>query len=551
MRIEGTVEGPRLAPAGALQIDRVRLEGAIAVAREVNASWRRVAGHRHRPTRGLVAPVAVGQITNCAGREVECEEVVRSIAAEGRTIRREHDRLSIRTDRGIDVLVTVGRETLESTRPRPRPRPGPGRITRVCEPQTIQIGIAGHGQPAEHDTLAVGRPGGGEDRNQLGELIATDDPAPPQIPEKERVALRIPAAERRYALAVHVDPRLEEMEGLELLAALALDYRALRSSIQVLRVDRRVAARGREEEERGRRIARELVRGRFDGEDGQFARADCERRLTGDDRVIALAHPVLPLLRQLFEPAAIHAGDRVIEAPVFPDVVVQLDDPPLAIARGEEAMDDATHRIDETPVRILELRQRRQPPRDRHVTEDHLIAAVLTRREEFRETLCPPQRYARLPNARIASERLGGEAQLKDVDQLVANRVPEFGVAATERQRHTPFQEFRDAEQAFGRNERQDVGLLEIGMRSVDDEGNAPRHRVIEAPLEVVVALFRVGKRHAPELFLFRIVVQVDVFAAQDAPVELAILDLVLAEVAELRRQEGGACNGGHGDDTA
>ena len=88
-------------------------------------------------------------------------------------------------------------------------------------------------------------------------------------------------------------------------------------------------------------------------------------------------------------------------------------------------------------------------------------------------------------------------------------------------------------------------------MRSVDDEGNAPRHRVIEAPLEVVVALFRVGKRHAPELFLFRIVVQVDVFAAQDAPVELAILDLVLAEVAELRRQGGGACNGGHGDDTA
>src|SRR5947209_3812106 len=247
MRIEGTVEGPRLAPAGALQIDGVGLEGAITVAREVNASWRRVAGHRHRPTRGLVAPVAVGQITNCAGREVECEEVVRAIAAEGRTIRREHDRLSIRTDRGIDVLVTVGRETLESTRPRPGPRRG--RITRVCEPETIQIGIAGHGQPAEHDTLAVGRPRGGEDRNQLGKLIATDDPAPPQIPEKERVTLRIPAAERRHALAVHVDPRLEEMERLELLAALALDHRALRSAIQVLRVNRRVAARGREEEE--------------------------------------------------------------------------------------------------------------------------------------------------------------------------------------------------------------------------------------------------------------------------------------------------------------
>src|SRR3989441_1861652 len=183
MRIEGTVEGPRLAPAGALQIDRVRLEGAIAVAREVNPSWCRVAGHWHRPTRGLVAPVAVGQITNFAGREVECEEVVSSIAAEGRTIRREHDRLSIRTDRGIDVLITVGRETLESTRPRPRPRPR--RITRVCKPQTIQIGIAGHGQPAEHDTLALRPPGRGEDRHELGELIATDDPAPPQIPEKE------------------------------------------------------------------------------------------------------------------------------------------------------------------------------------------------------------------------------------------------------------------------------------------------------------------------------------------------------------------------------
>ena len=94
------------------------------------------------------------------------------------------------------------------------------------------------------------------------------------------------------------------------------------------------------------------------------------------------------------------------------------------------------------------------------------------------------------------------------------NGVPEFGIAAAERQRHTPFQKFRRAQQPFGRNERQDVGLLEIGVRGVDDEGNAPRHGMIEAPLQIVVALFGIGQRHATELFFFRIVVKVDVFAA-------------------------------------
>ena len=319
-------------------------------------------------------------------------------AAERRAIGREYDRPSVRTDRRIDVLVPIGGETLESTRA--------GGISGVGEPEAVEIGIARYGQPAEDNALAIGRPRGRKNRDELGKLIATDDLGPPQIPEKERVALSVLAAERSHALAVHIDARLEEMEGLELLAALTLHHRSLRSAIQVLRVDRRVAARRRKEEERGRRIAGELVRRRLDREARQFARANRERRLTGDDRVIALAHPVLPFLRELFEPPAVYGGDRRIEAPVFPDVVVQLQNAPLAVALGEKPMDDATHRIDEAPIRVLQVRERRQPPGDRHVTEDHLIPAVLTRGEKFRETLGPPQRYADLSKAWIATERL-------------------------------------------------------------------------------------------------------------------------------------------------
>src|SRR5205823_3250356 len=78
-------------------------------------------------------------------------------------------------------------------------------------------------QPREHHALAVRHPRGRQDRNEPRELIAADDPPFLQAPEEQRVAVEILARERHDAVARDADPRLEEVERLELRAALAFD----------------------------------------------------------------------------------------------------------------------------------------------------------------------------------------------------------------------------------------------------------------------------------------------------------------------------------------
>ena len=197
-------------------------------------------------------------------------------------------------------------------------------------------------------------------------------------------------------------------------------------------------------------------------------------------------------------------------------------------------MDRPTQGVDDPARGIGEVAKRGEPARDREIAQDHRVARVLDAREELRQAFRPPQRQVRVAHARVALEHLARQAELKHVHQLVPQGVAELGIAAGERQRDALLQELRDAEQPLRRHERQDVGLLEIGVRRIDDERDAPRGMVVEASLQDPVALFGEGERDATELLLFRIVVQVHVLAAQHVPVEAAILDLVLAEVAEL-----------------
>ncbi|PYO70218.1 MAG: hypothetical protein DMD69_00350 [Gemmatimonadetes bacterium] len=131
----------------------------------------------------------------------------------------------------------------------------------------------------------------------------------------------------------------------------------------------------------------------------------------------------------------------------------------------------------------------------------------------------------------------------RELHQLVAQGVAEIEIAAGERQGHALLQELRHAEQSLGRHERQDVGLLEIGVRGVDDERDAPVGVVIEAPLQGAVALLGVRQRDTGELLLLGIVVEVDVLAAQHVPIEAAVLDLVLPEVPELGGRRAGKEN--------
>ena len=216
----------------------------------------------------------------------------------------------------------------------------------------------------------------------------------------------------------------------------------------------------------------------------------------------------------MIDGAAVHAEQRRVEAIVLPDVVVQLENPPFAVALGQKPVDAAPHRIDQAAVRVCEIRQTGQLPVDRHVAEHHVVAGVLARRKEFGESLGPPQRHADLAKSRVPAEGLGRKAQLEDMHELVANRVAEFRVAAAERQRDSSLQELRDPEQTLRRNKGKDVHLLEVSVRRVNDQGDTARDGVIEATLEAVVARFGVREGDAAELFFFRIVVEIDVLAA-------------------------------------
>ena len=114
---------------------------------------------------------------------------------------------------------------------------------------------------------------------------------------------------------------------------------------------------------------------------------------------------------------------------------------------------------------------------------------------------------------------------------------PELGEVAAERQRYPALEEVGDAEEAFGRGKRQDVGLLEVGVRGVHDQRDAGRHRMAELQRQRVVARLGVRQRRGrqvaprPGSSTGR-----RAGPSSDPPVELAVLDLVLAEGKELGR---------------
>src|SRR5688572_1735486 len=125
--------------------------------------------------------------------------------------------------------------------------------------------------------------------------------------------------------------------------------------------------------------------------------------------------------------------------------------------------------------------------------------------------------------------------KLEHVHELMAERVAKLRIAAAEWQRDTALEKLSDAKYSLGRNERENVRLLEVDVGCVHDEGNALTHFVPEAASQRVVALLGVHQSRASDALLFRIEEHVDVLSREHVPIELTILDLVLAEAADLR----------------
>jgi hypothetical protein len=129
----------------------------------------------------------------------------------------------------------------------------------------------------------------------------------------------------------------------------------------------------------------------------------------------------------------------------------------------------------------------------------------------------------------------GKHRELEDVHELMAQRVAELGVAPSERKRDASLEKLGDAENSFRRYEGQDVRLLEVHVRRINDQRNALPDLVAESARKRIVALLRVHECGARDAFFFRIKEDVDVLPGEHVPIETPVLNLVLAEPPDLR----------------
>ena len=131
------------------------------------------------------------------------------------------------------------------------------------------------------------------------------------------------------------------------------------------------------------------------------------------------------------------------------------------------------------------------------------------------------------------------DRELEDVHQLVMEHVPELGEGARVREHHAPLRELGEPLHALGQEIGADVGLLEVLMRGIDDEGNRVRDLVLELHLEVLIALLGQLDRGAREGLFLGVIEDLDVLTAERQPLKRVVVDLVLPERKGLRVTRG------------
>jgi hypothetical protein len=112
--------------------------------------------------------------------------------------------------------------------------------------------------------------------------------------------------------------------------------------------------------------------------------------------------------------------------------------------------------------------------------------------------------------------------------------VPEFRIASGEWKEDAAFHELGDASCAFGDQGWRNVGLLEMAMGCVKEERDRIVDLVAEQLREFRICLLCQTGSVEGSGSLRSVVVDVEVVGVDYLPIEIVILDLVLAEV--LRR---------------
>ncbi len=111
-----------------------------------------------------------------------------------------------------------------------------------------------------------------------------------------------------------------------------------------------------------------------------------------------------------------------------------------------------------------------------------------------------------------------------------------------DRQHHAVALAFGEREHPFLGSTGRDVLLLELAVRLEDDERNALVEIVPQVRADLLIGALGVAGDPLEVPFVFRVVIDLEVVGLVDVPVELVVMDLVLAVVRrELRLRIHGA----------
>ncbi len=173
----------------------------------------------------------------------------------------------------------------------------------------------------------------------------------------------------------------------------------------------------------------------------------------------------------------------------------------------------------------------------------------LADRQVLGHPLHEPERNLLIERVQLPGQAARHHIELERVDELVGEHVLEVGVRAREGQDDAFLRELGDAARALRDEPGQSVGLLELRMGRVEDDGLPILELVAEDTAEARVRTLghpRGVQRRCP---LAGIVVDVEMRAANDLEVEDLVLDLVATELGAGGRGRQCGLEAGQGED--
>ena len=467
------------------------------------------------------------ELADAAVRQLVFEQVVEPLAPRLPAVGTEDDAVAIRMPGRIAVVVDVVRQRSQLPR---------GHVGDVQIGQPAPVGAG------EHDRIGARRPFGRRYRDDGGKTEPLSFLPPPQVPYDQMVpTVALGREGQEIAVSGHGQATEERVQRFEGGGALAFDddlglaaFERTPDDLGIplgIAVIQHLLAVGR------RRPARRWHHARLEVEPRVGERRRHLARWIGtlDGRQNRLVEVVLPALVQIRQRLPRGDLEDLGELLSSPPVLQQPVEDIFAVFTGHELADGLAFLVHlETAGDLVHLGDRRQAMREQGVADDHGGPAVPLTRPVFRQAFGEPQRPRPVLGDAPAAQDMPYEVEHEHVNELVVEDALELGQRAAQGQGNPALEELGEAGDALGQVAGDDVRLLEVDVRGINDQRNSALHGVAESALGMTES----GLGHVTgirsQLRFFRVEVEIEVFGLHLLPLETVVLHLVLAESVQL-----------------